>query len=411
MGKINLGVQIDPNNNRKTNPSKSGEYPIYVMIKEGRKKERIPVNIKLDPIYFQIVEGKWVKSSHTNAVKMNAIIRKVKAAIENESLDRQFSGKTTSPRDLKDWYVRNYGGEAFLGKNVESTFLDFFKDHITKERKGRKYEFVLKKLELFNKPSSFSDMKRDYFVDFSNFLKHDEKHRVSLGSGRQYWGMMKSVYREWCRKLDVDYHEKYFDKISFPEKNKDKLSALSLEEINKIRQLKFDETDSGKTAERFRDIFIIMCWTSRLFSELENLTIEKNLVWTGEDGDEPVIIGIRRKTGVPFENGLFPKWVEELFWKHNPDRKKGLFFPGVDRFKSGVVFNRHLKDLSERIGLGFTMTTRTARRTFASTTGAAMPATRKKTIMGHTNINMQNTYVTKTSTPLYDDLKKGMLSE
>lgn len=424
MGDLYSRVEIDPPYNRKTNPSKDGKYPIYIVVKKNPKKEIIPVKVKIALTSFQNVENKWVKSNETHARKLNALIRKAKNLIDDKIFELELQGIIQTPKQIKDWYLKTHNIERFLRKNSETLFIDFLEDYITRERKGHNFTAVLTKLKFFGRPVGFVEMDWDYFKSFADFIKSDPEHKVKPASGNQYWHRVKTVYKAWCKELGVDYLEKHFEGISFPNKNRKRYKALTWNEIDSLQHMEITENVITKLKKDYelkmtiegikvvRDIFIFMCYTSRYIDELTPLTFEENFFYEGENKDKPVFKGQRPKTEEFFENPLFPKIAEELFWKHNPTPEgqipKGHFFPEINYKRAYRKFNKILAVLSQELNLSFTMTTTTARRTFQSVIGAEYYENTRMKILGHRNPTTQHAYTVKTSGSIFHEVERQL---
>lgn len=405
MNKVYTKVQFDPNNNRKTRPSKTGRYPVYLMVKQLRKKERIKLNVpNISFNDFQDKEGQWVKKSVVNYRTLNLIISKAKNLIDNYIYNSYLQGKIFTPLEVKSWYEKNYD---FTGsaKHTEEYFHEFFEKFTNRDKKGNaNYKAVLVKLNLFNKPATFNQFDRDYVKSLVFYLKNDNGG-LHETSAKSYYSKIKLVYKEWCMVLNVDYNSKIFEGFRFKNQLKKTRRALSWHELEKLKNLTFGESKREKTREKIRDIFVFMCYTSRYFKELKNLTFEENFFLEGKDGDLPVIKGKRKKTGEYFEIPLYPKLVEDIFNKHNQERK-GEFFKEINFSSPSLSFKKHGEELTKRIGVDFDLTIITARYTFKTTIASQMPQSVVQRIMGHKNINTQDIYVGKTNSFL-DDYKKA----
>ena len=394
MNKVYVKVQIDPNNNRKTKPSKSGLYPVYIMVKQVRKKERIKLNIPNIRVEdFQDVYGKWVKKSVTNNRIINSTINQAIQRIEEFILLSAHQKRHLTPKEVKNWYQINYDSRGFMKNGSDEFFHDFFEKYTDKLRINKCiYKNTLAKLNAFGLKVSFSEFKRDYVNKLITFLLEDPTNKVHETSAKLYFSKIKKVYKEWCLSLQIDFDNRIFEGFRFKSSPKKQKYALSWDELKKLEKMEFGDSKIEKVKESVRDVFLFMCYTSRYFEEIKKLNFEENFFWEGPNNDLPVIKGKRPKTNEYFEIPLLPKIVEDIFWRNNP-LKKGEFFPELKFRDSSVSMMYHLEKFSEELGLKFKMTIITARYTFASTVSDKLPRSITQKMMGHKSIKTQEIYV------------------
>jgi integrase len=248
-------------------------------------------------------------------------------------------------------------------------------------------------------------MAREYFKGFAEFIKNDENNAVHGTSAKIYFGKVREVYQEWTRQLDSPFLEKYFDGIKFSSKAKKDKYALSWEKLKQLENLQFGESTNDKKREKIRDIFLFMCYTSRYYTEIKDLTFEKNYFLQGENKEKPALKGKRNKTGEFFINPIYPNLLKEILNKHNPE-KTGKIFKKIQFHNPSSSINPVLKDFSKAIDLNFVMTIKTARITFKSVIAERMDPKVIKLIMGHNNERSQGVYVANSESP-FDDLVKA----
>ncbi|MBD8491090.1 phage integrase SAM-like domain-containing protein [Echinicola sp. CAU 1574] len=389
-------VEIDPNYNRKSKPNKKGTYPIYVMIRELRKKTsiapKIP-NIRIED--FQDSEGKWIKKNVTNYREYNSIINKVKSQIDIYLANCSLNGTVITVKSVKDWYEKNYSHEGKKVQSQEQTFEMFF-DHFISSKRGNKvnYQSALNKVKEYNPNVSFNEMTRAYFTGLASFLDNPENNMMAGSTAKEYFNKVKVVYNEWCRELDKPFNSRLFEKIQFSDAKKRKKYALTKEQLIALENMKFGDGKREKHREEIRDLFLFLCYTSRSYKEIANLTCEDNLYFEGEDKSYAVIVGNRTKEGRGrFENPLYPRIVRKIFDKYHPEYK-GKLFPNItyNHSNPSVSISRNLEVISNRLELEFNLNQRIARYTFKSTVANQYPHQITQRMMGHKKIQTQQEY-------------------
>jgi site-specific recombinase XerD len=195
--------------------------------------------------------------------------------------------------------------------------------------------------------------------------------------------------------------------------------GLKLEEIDKpfLSQTELDSLFNKKITlmrlDLIRDIFIFCCYSGLAFSDVKALT------------EENIVIGIdchkwiskhRKKTNVISKIPLLSvaeKLIEK--YRNNPVCIiKGVLLPVPTNQK----MNAYLKEIAEICGIKKTLTTHTARRTFATTlmlhNGVNMEAVSK--MLGHTSLYMtrkyakvDELYISQETKGIEEKLKKAVL--
>lgn len=412
MAKPYTSVKIDPNFNRITKPNKSGKYGIHILIHKGSRKVVIPTGIKniaLDE--FQDQPGKWIKKPVPNSTWMNATIGKIKAQIDDYIFKNNYEGITQDLKSIKEWYVKNHSEAGEKTEKKEEKFLQFFERFKTQERKGPSYLTTFNKLSKFPENPFFEEMNRDYFKKIAEFFKSDPEHKVSETSADLYFTKVKTAYKEWCREKDTPCNTALFEKISFSKKRVRVQHYLTPDQMKNLSDLNFEQNNQDQKREVIRDIFLFLCYTSRYYTEIRNLTFEKNVFFEDENPDLMVLRNFRSKTDVLFECPIYLPEARDIFEKYNA-KKEGRIFPQLDYSPSGESqeINRQLEIIGKKAGIPFKLTVKVARNTFRSNIAKDLGPDLRMQILGHDDKDSQNHYLVKTDNIFQEALRQHQKS-
>jgi integrase len=239
-------------------------------------------------------------------------------------------------------------------------------------------EFLLFEYKVDDLP--VCDINKDVYEKFELYLRTEKKcaNNTTIKYIRNFNKIVRiAIEKGWI--IKSPYKEVGFklEEIDKPYLSKAELDAISEKEITLPR------------LDLICDIFTFCCYTGLAFSDVKELT------------QDNIIIGIdsrtwiskhRKKTNVISKIPLFAvakKLIEK--YKNNPVCIiKDVLFP----VPSNQKMNAYLKEIADLCGITKTLTTHTARRTFATTimlhNGASMEAVSK--MLGHSSLYMTRKY-------------------
>jgi len=238
--------------------------------------------------------------------------------------------------------------------------------------------FLLKEYEVVDLP--VSDINKEVFERFELYLRTEKKcaNNTTVKYIRNFNKIVRiAIEKGWI--TSSPYKEVGFkiEEIDKPYLSHTELDLLCEKEI------------TLKRLDLIRDIFIFCCYSGLAFSDVKTLT-EENIV-IGIDSHR-WISKHRKKTNVISKIPLLSvaeKLIEK--YRNNPVCViKGVLLPVPTNQK----MNAYLKEIAEICGIKKTLTTHTARRTFATTimlhNGVNMEAVCK--MLGHTSLFMTRKY-------------------
>lgn len=411
MGKLHISIEIDPQYNRKTNPNKKGEYPIHIRLLKDRQKASIIPDIPNIPLdQFQKGNGNWVQKTHPKSRKINVKLSELVNVLENYILDH--GSRILTPKEVKDWYLKNHTKEGDF-KDFRSQTLDsYFESKFAKTKKSPstiiQYHSALRYLEEFKPGAKFMDFDRKFVESLAYFFGSHTK--IKGTSGGTYFDKIKAVYIHWYGENfrdDPAGYDRLFKKVTVKKGKSKPNRGFTQSELDSFIAL---DLAGDARLELVRDLMVFMCYSSRYLKELVLLTFD-DVVIDREDSQKIRIIGKRSKTGVDFENIIFPGVQMRIFDKYHPV-KKGNLFPQVKELlgkNSHQKFIYTLKELTKMIGMGadFKPGVKIGRSTFQSLIGRDFDKFTKMIMLGHSNTFTQEDYFSKS----YDlfELTKGRI--
>jgi site-specific recombinase XerD len=230
-----------------------------------------------------------------------------------------------------------------------------------------------------------------FAADYEMFLKtvRNCEHNTSIKYIHNLKAVLNfSVDNEW---IPFNPVQRYNSKLEKVEKNFLTQKELSLIE-NKILHI-------GRL-EEIRDVFVFACYTGFAYSDIAKLTTQ-NIVISIEG--TPTIKAYRTKTNVLASVPILAKAqvIIDKYSKHLEANNKGLLLPVISNQK----YNAYLKELADLCGVKKTLTSHTARHTFATlmlTNGASIESV--SSMLGHTNIVTTQVYAKITNTKVEDEM-------
>ncbi len=358
--------------------------------------------LKIDP-------KKWNKAlSKSNgkdriAQELNHHIETIKLKVMQIHRDLEFTGAEFDAQDVISTY---------LGKNRKVKLMlikDVFQPHNEKCEKleGKdfaagtveRYRTSLKHtVEFMERTYKFSDIpiedvNHKFITDYEDYLKIERK--CSHNTATKYLKNFKKIIRI---ALANDYITKDpFANIKFTLDKVEK-DFLTTEELGAIMNKDFEITRLAQ----IRDFFVFSCFTGLAFSDLQGL--RKEHITKDNDG-RPWIRKVRQKTKVMCHIPLLkvPLGIMERYKDHPICTSSDKILPIV----SNTKMNAYLKEIMDVCGIEKSVSTHTARHSFATimlSKGVSIENVAK--MLGHTNTKMTQHY----ARILDQDIMRDMLS-
>lgn len=372
---------------RRTKLNKSGEAPIMMRITVNGIRADVSVKKSILSQQWDSEKGKALEKKREGK-ELNLYLDAVRMRIMKIQRDLEIEGKDITANMILDRYL---GRGIFMDRSL----FDVFQEHNERCAKlegismaaatVQRYETSLKHTQDFvwdtyHKKNFFlSEMSRQFIDDYMFWLL--TKKNCCHNTATKYIKNFKKIIRIALAKgwLKEDPFVEY--KFTLEQVDRDFL------EDSEIQKLLSKEIDITRLCQ-VRDIFIFCCFTGLAFSDVKQLKKEDIV----EDSNGVKWIRkARQKTKIMCNIPLreIPLKVLAKYEGNTGCELHGVLLPVLCNQK----MNGYLKELGDICGIHKTITTHTARHTFAThalANGVSMESVSK--MLGHTNLQMTRHY-------------------
>jgi integrase len=372
---------------KKSKLLKSGKAPIFMRITINGNRWETSMQVGVEPEKWDSNKEK-ARGSDRNSIMVNETIDNARYRVQKIKLKTEQEEKLPTLSNIR-YQFRDR-------QRIDRTIIKLFNEHNTNcERKigtqmaKATYERYLTCLKHFKEfllkeygieDLSICDIDKNIYERFELYLRTIKKctNNTTVKYIRNFNKIVRiAVEKGWITRSpykDVGFR---IEEIDMPYLAQEELDKLCEKEIPLQR------------LDLIRDIFIFCCHTGLAFSDVKELT-EDNII-LGIDNNK-WISKHRKKTNVISKIPLFSvaeKLIEK--YKNNPVCViRGVLLPVPTNQK----MNAYLKEIADICGIKKTLTTHTARRTFATTlmlhNRVSMEAVSK--MLGHTSLYMTRKY-------------------
>ncbi len=385
---------------KRTKLRKNGEAPIVVRITYGKQIAESQIGRSVPAEKWSQAKG-CVVGRDKKSNEVNAYIEMVRVKLYN--IQQEFERTNVL-------YTANMVKDSYLGKGVEQrTLYSTFKEHNDKCRELigidyelitiRRYDSCLKYLmetvsRQYGKDEILlSEVNGELVRNFEHFLKAERG--CAQNTVIRYMKCFKKIVNlaianEWM-------HRNPFAGIKFQEQvvNKD---FLTQEEVTKLIQ-----TDFGiEKLNVVRDIFAFQIFTGLAYVDVLNLRPEHI---SSEASGKMWIRKARQKTDNMCNIPLLqlPQMILDKYAVHPQCTSKGVLLPVFHN----QTMNVYLKQIATLCGITKTLTTHTARRTFATVIALAnnVSLANVSKMLGHTTVRMTQRYAKVLDSSIMRDME------
>ncbi len=226
------------------------------------KRKYLSTGIRIEPKYWN-EKTKRVKNNHPDYIKLNRLINQQLKNIEDfEFKQIEKNGKF----ELQELNNLNKKNQFDTGD-----FITFCKDTLSKNTTAKpntisQHSSVIRKLESYKKRISFNEMNYNFIKEYDDYLRNSGLQQNSIANQHK----TIKAYVNLAIKNRLISAEEYPYRWFKIRKIATKRTFLTLDEINKIENLKF--TEETKHIEKIRDMFVFSCYCGLRFSDVQNLT-------------------------------------------------------------------------------------------------------------------------------------------
>lgn len=392
-------------------PNTEGLYPIILRVTKDRKVKLISLGMNCELKDWD-ESNQVFKKSHSNFIQKNRVLIKMK--------DKAFKIIAEFSLNDDDFTLTQFEMK-FRGKDLSKvTVLDFWEekieDFVKAGRIGNSKAYKFTKQSFFkfckNKKILFKEITPRLLDKYETYLR---EHNNNDGGIRVKMKEFRALYNFAIKNGIVE--EKYYPfkvyKIS-KLKGKGIKRALSREEIKLIE--KFD-TDMYPHLLDAKNYFLFSYYTRGMnFYDMMKLT------WGNIQGDR--IYYIRSKTKGRFTVKILEPVMEILKYYKSQHRLTSYVFPillrdgltpvQIENRKSFTLkrFNRQLKEIAKIQGLDKSISSYTARHSFATNLKhKGTPTDVISQAMGHSNLGITQAYFKDFEDDVIDDAMNNLLEE
>jgi site-specific recombinase XerD len=306
-----------------------------------------------------------------------------------EMLRDAYAGKTEQPKTLLnalDFVIERFEKKVEKQHRALAS-LKKLRTIRTKTVSFIKYQYKAKDIRLDKIKFAFAE-------DFVDYLMLEED--INANTARKYLKHVKhaikvGVERNWITTNPIQTY-----KCSYVDPERD---ILTEQEIVTLYQKHFET----QRLEQIRDIYLFMCFTGFAYKDTSLLTTDHIINFF--DGQEWIVKN-REKTYCRENVPLLPiaKEIIEKYKDHPVRKTKKLLLPVLTNQK----YNAYLKEVVTICGINKTLTTHTARHTFATTVTLAngVPIETVSALLGHKSIKTTQIYAKVVARKIGEDMNE-----
>lgn len=360
-------VTITPLLNYRGKTNKSGLYSIHLRITIRREQRYYKIKLpqKVSRIQWSGENDRWVRNTHPDTFEINNRIQEKKNAVM-QLVKRCYTLNKAVTFHLVEREFSRKGDRAVLNDYVEN-FINRPPDTVVlTEVTWEKYKAFQKHLNEFQSRIVFSEIDENFIARFRKHLatRKGRDGKLSPATIQSYFDKFKVILNYAARKdylLDPQELKDFFGEVKITVPRKKEGQHLEVEEIKKLRDLKFTEREPS--LRRDRDLFLFQVYTGLYYSDL--VALRKDQLFRDVEHGY-YIIGERDKNGNPTIIPLFkfPYATTIIENYRDRDEERSELF-SYDSFVEVQVYNRNLKLLATKAGIFRTMSNKTARHTNA----------------------------------------------
>ncbi len=324
-----------------------------------------------------------VNAKNNNADDINFYLDKYIHDLKHLRIERKFKNLPFTFDDVKRYFKHK--------SEKTSYFIEFVKQELAQDLKLDKktktqHENTLNKLEAFNGSDiMFCDLNAEFLDKFLN-------HYRAKGYKINY---VNNFHKNIKKYFDIAILKEYTDaknpcKIIKSSTEKTKFDALTMDQIQTIRELEFD--DYEKRLMHVRDMFLFACYTALRISDVTKLKNE--YIKIIDDGFKLNFHAIKTKKPVNLplyklfqeqNNSSYPEQIVKKYLNQYSE----FLFPRIPE----QIINEHLKTIANRAKINFNLTFHVGRHSFGTIMSNKVDPYQLMDLMQHESLKTTLIYV------------------
>ena len=367
---------VKPRFNRKARKLKAGEECRIFIEAYWNQSKRLFIETE-----FFVTKEQWDKDKkevnyqHNNHTYINAQLKERIGKIQTYAFSLKSSGRHLTPELLDDFAKRKFENHKGI------SFSKFFEDQV-KFRKFKTpatrshHKKTFNKLQAFKKNIAFHELSVTLIEEFDAFM---ESQGLSINARGNHHKTLKA-------NISLAATEGYIEHIKIPyatqlggsagkfsiAKEAGKIVFLDFEERERIEELSYP---SNQTLERYRKIFLFMCYTGLRISDMENFKLSHlHYSSKGYEIDLHKMIKTRKPVFLQLYNlfegkpeGILKDFLIESFGSDDYDKLREEHEDGiVFQYLTGQVINRELKTIAQDARIYKNVSNHVGRHTFGT---------------------------------------------
>ena len=384
----------------RTKVIKDGRVPIFTRITLNKQRAEFATGRHVEPDLWNLKQCK-VLSSTKNAREINSYLELIKSNLLLKKREMEEQGRDVTAMDLKNVYLGIDGSDK--------TILQIFKEHNEKieglinkdfapgtvERYKTCYKHVKDFIKTKYKRNdvNLNDVNPMFISDFDYYLKTTRNccNNTAVKYNKNFKKIVRIALANGWLKKDPYVNIKFrLDDVD--------LAYLDEAELNALMKKEF----AIERMQQVKDVYLFCCFTGLAFVDVSSLKeddiITKDYkLWIKKQ---------RQKTKNWCHIPLLEPAIKilEKYKNHPVCRKKRLLLPVLTNQK----MNAYLKEIADITGINKSLSTHTARHTFATTVTLSNHVSMEvvSKMLGHSSINMTKKYARVVDDLVSRDMQK-----
>ena len=384
----------------RTKVIKDGRVPIFTRITLNKQRAEFATGRHVEPDLWNLKQCK-VLSSTKNAREINSYLELIKSNLLLKKREMEEQGRDVTAMDLKNVYLGIDGSDK--------TILQIFKEHNEKieglinkdfapgtvERYKTCYKHVKDFIKTKYKRNdvNLNDVNPMFISDFDYYLKTTRNccNNTAVKYNKNFKKIVRIALANGWLKKDPYVNIKFrLDDVD--------LAYLDEAELNALMKKEF----AIERMQQVKDVYLFCCFTGLAFVDVSSLKADDIItkdykLWIKKQ---------RQKTKNWCHIPLLEPAIKilEKYKNHPLCQKKGLLLPVLTNQK----MNAYLKEIADITGINKSLSTHTARHTFATTVTLSNHVSMEvvSKMLGHSSINMTKKYARVVDDLVSRDMQK-----